>query len=857
MIKELSSSYSLPPWRFTVKIAALTFSIAAFCIAFIFAECVSAATPQTSRIAGRVVAITPDRRTPVAGVTVSLRSEILSRDGQRQIISDEEGNYSFDDLIAGDYTVTVEQQGFERYEQRVSVQIAAAVDLNILLRPVAVSESVTVTGETDDVRRTESSLPSQITTPTLRDAPLINERFQDALPLLPGVVRAPDGSLAIKGARASQSGLLVSSLNATDPVTGNSAISLPLEAVDTIEVYANPYSAEFGRFTGAVTSIETRSGSNEFRYLATNFLARPRLRGGSIYGIGAWTPRIAIGGPIIRDRLFFFQSLEYRFIRTEVESLPATERDIKTESFDSFTRIDYNLGARNRLTGSFSIFPQKLDFFTLNTFNPQETTTNLHQRGFFFALNEQAVFRSGALLQSGFSVKQFDVDVFGNSDEQYRIAPERNFGGFFNRQARESRRYEVLETLSLPSRELFGTHTLRIGANFSRTEFTGNDTSRPVRVVRADNTTSQLIEFIGSGALQQDNTEFSLFVQDKWNLNQRVTFDLGLRFDRDSIGRENNFAPRFGFAVVPFSDARTIVRGGIGLFYDKIPLGVGAFEQRQSSLVTSFADDGVTPVGGARLFQNRVAEDGFRNPVSVAGNIQVDRELTNRVLLRVGYAERRTRRDFIVNPVRTGDDDFLLLENGGRSRYREFEVTTRFRLQERRDLNLSYVRSRATGDTNDFDTYFGNARNPVIRPNEFTLLPFDAPHRLLFTGNIGLPFDVTLYPVIDWRSGFPYSVLDENQNFVSERNRGGRFPSFFSFDIQVSKGLRIPVPNFGVIPARFRNRSFGGRVGIKIFNVTNHFNPRDVQTNIDSTQFGSFYNGVGRSFRMKFEFVRF
>jgi hypothetical protein len=819
----------------------------------LFGFTIAASSAQQSRITGRVIAVTPDRRAPVSGVLVSLRSEILPE--PRRTVSDEEGNYEFANLIASDYTITVEARGFERYETRVSVQIASAVEQNIELRPLAVTESVTVTANEDELRRTESSLPGQITTPVLRDAPLINERFQDALPLLPGVVRTPDGQLAIKGARATQTGVLVSNLNVTDPVTGGSAINIPLEAVEEIQVYSNPYSAEFGRFTGAVTNIETRSGSNRFRYLATNFLARPRLRNGTIYGIGAWTPRIAVGGPIIRDRLFFFQTLEYRFIRNEVESLPPGERDRRTESFDSFTRIDYNINPRNRLAVSFSVFPQKLDFFTLNTFNPIETTANLHQRGFFFAANEQAVFGAGTLLQSGFSVKQFDVDIFGNGGDPYRIAPERNFGRFFNTQHRESRRYELAETLTLTEREFYGRHALRFGLNLSRTNFAGSDRSDPVRVVRADGTTSQLIEFVGSGDLEQTNTEFSLFVQDRWSVNRRLTLDLGLRFDRDTIGDENLFAPRIGFVFVPFDGARTIVRGGIGLFFDKIPLGVGAFEQRQNTLVTTFAGDGVTPTG-ARLFRN-VAEDDFRNPRSVAGNIQLDRELTNRILLRLGYSERRTSRDFTVNPISNGIENFLLLENQGRSRYREFEVTTQFRFQERRNLNLSYIHSRATGDTNDFDTYFGNARNPIIRPNEFTLLPYDAPHRLLFTGNIGLPYDITLFPVVDWRSGFPFSAVDENQNFVGPRNRAGRFPTFFSLDLQVSKGVRIPVPNFGFIPERFRGRTFGGRIGVKIFNLTDHFNPRDVQTNIDSSSFGEFYNGVGRTFRMKFEFVRF
>ncbi|MBA2339654.1 MAG: TonB-dependent receptor, partial [Pyrinomonadaceae bacterium] len=437
-------------------------------------------------------------------------------------------------------------------------------------------------------------------------------------------------------------------------------------------------------------------------------------------------------------------------------------------------------------------------------------------------------------------------------------APERNFGGFFNRQHRESRRYELLEIYNLPAQQFRGQHTLRLGVNFSRTAFQGTDTSDPVRILRRDATTSQLIAFSADGRLDRNSNELALFAQDKWNVNNRLTLDLGVRFDRDSIGSNNNIAPRAGFVVLPFANARTIVRGGIGLFYDKIPLGVGAFEQRQNLVVTDFQPDGATPLGAPRLFRNAVENGRFRNPRSIAGNIQIDRELTKRILLRLGYSERRTIRDFIVEQILTANNEnLLLLSNKGRSRYREFEITTQFQLQERRNLNLSYVRSRASGDLNDFDSYFGNARNPVIRPNEFSLLPFDAPHRLLFTGDIGLPYDLTLYPVVDWRSGFPYSIIDENRNFVGGRNRGGRFPQFFSLDLQVSKGLQIPVPSFKVVPAAYRGKKVGVRIGFKIFNLTNNFNPRDVQNNLASPNFGTFYNSPGRTFRAKFEFVNF
>lgn len=807
-------------------------------------------SPQGGSIKGKVVADIPDQRRALPGVVVMLSGDRLG-DKKPQSITDSDGQFDFTGLVAGDYTVTVEFTGFKKYEQKLSVQIEATVEHNVLLQPVPLSESVTVTADPRDPVKTESSTPSVLTTQALRDAPLIDQKFQDALPLLPGVVRGPDGNLNIKGTRPTQSGILVSSLNVTDPVTGAPAIELPLEAVDTVQVYSNPYSSEFGKFTGAVTTIETRSGSNDWRYLVTGTLPRPRWRDGKIFGIGAATPRVAVGGPIKKDKLFFFQSVEYRFVRNEVPSLKAlneSQRDIKRESFDSFSRIDYVVNPNNRLTGSFSLFPQKFDFFNLNTFNPSDTTANFHQRGWFLALNEQATFGSGALLQSSFSAKQFDGDIFGNSAGPYLIAPERNFGGWFDRQHREGRRYELLEIYNFRPQSWRGAHAFKAGINFSHTSFTGTDRSNPVTILRANGTRYQLIDFTGAGVLEQRQNEFSAFLQDKWIVNKRVVLDLGLRYDRDRLGEENNLAPRLGLVIAPTNSGRTIVRGGIGVFYDKIPLNVGAFEQYQNLVVTTFANNGTTVVEGPRVFHN-TAPDDLKNPYSLAWNLQVDHELNNHLLLRLGYEERNTRREFVLEPITnpTPNDGLLFLENSGRSRYRELQAVARFRFQESRNIYLSYVRSQSLGNLNDFNTYFGNQKHPVIRPDEYGKQPYDVPNRLLFWGDFGLPFDIVATPVLDWRSGFPFSLLNEQQDFVGPRNEGGRYPQLMTLDLLVTKGLSIP----------FRGKKYKGRAGFTIFNITNHWNPRDVQNNLDAAQFGTFYNSADRSVRLKFEFVKY
>ncbi|HEV2837320.1 MAG TPA: hypothetical protein VGW58_18515, partial [Pyrinomonadaceae bacterium] len=532
-----------------------------------------------------------------------------------------------------------------------------------------------------------------------------------------------------------------------------------------------------------------------------------------------------------------------------LETLDERQRDIQRESFDSFSRLDYVVNSNNRLTGSFSIFPQKFDYFNLNTFNPSDTTANFHQRGWFLALNEQATFRSGALLHSSFGAKQFDGDIFGNSGAPYEITPNRNFGGWFNRQHRESRRYELLEVYHFRPQAWHGSHAFKTGLNVSHTSFNGSDRSVPVTILRADGTRYQLIEFTGAGDLERSQNEFSAFLQDKWIPSKHFVLDLGLRYDRDQIGKQNNFAPRLGLVIAPTDSDRTIIRGGVGLFYDKIPLNVGSFEQYQDLVITTFANNGVTVVNGPRIFQNTSPEE-LENPYSLAWNLQVDHQLSQRLLLRLGYEERSTRRDFVLEPLAvqsTNNEGLLFLQNSGRSRYRELQAVARFRFQEARNIYLSYVRSQSRGNLNDFNTYFGNQKHAVIRPDEYGKQPYDVPNRLLFWGEFALPWDVVATPVVDWRSGFPFSLVNEQQDFVGARNEGGRFPQLFTFDLLVTKGLTIP----------FRGKKYKGRAGMTIFNITNHWNPRDVQNNLDSAQFGTFFNSADRGVRLKFEFVKY
>jgi hypothetical protein len=488
------------------------------------------------------------------------------------------------------------------------------------------------------------------------------------------------------------------------------------------------------------------------------------------------------------------------------------------------------------------LFPEKLRFVGLNTFNPEPVTPNYKQRGFFLGLNERWTVSDKALLESYLSVKKFDGDVFPSSGEQVmNFAPNVNSGNYFNRQDRRSTRVEALEIYNFTPPDFAGTHFMKVGVGLTHTTFDGRNRSNTVRILRRDGTISQQIDFAGDGIQSRNTTEFASFFEDKWTINDRLTLEYGVRLDRDTIAHENNFAPRLGFAFSPIRDGRTVVRGGVGLFYDQISLNVATFPQLQDRVNTSFALDGHQ----VSQRQHLALEDGrFLTPRSVNWNIEFDREWLKNLLVRVGFQQRQATREYVLNPTQSATlGDSLLLSNSGKSRYRELQITTRYTFHGTDELNASYVRSRAFGDLNDFNSYYANFENPIIRPNERSLLPYDATNRFVFWGNFSVKYGITVAPVLDLRNGFPLSVIDEDRNFVGQRNRAGRFPNFASLDLQVLKRISAP----GQFSEKYRFR-----VGVKVFNLTNHFNPRDFQGNLASDEFGGFYNGVGRKFGMKF-----
>jgi hypothetical protein len=206
-------------------------------------------------------------------------------------------------------------------------------------------------------------------------------------------------------------------------------------------------------------------------------------------------------------------------------------------------------------------------------------------------------------------------------------------------------------------------------------------------------------------------------------------------------------------------DAKTVLKGGIGLFYDRVPLSIASFAFLPDRTVSTLSSAGST--WASQTYVDSIAR-GLRNPRGVGWNIEMDRQISSALVVKAGFQERNTARDFALDPQAAVGR--LSLSNSGRSFYREFQLTGRYKVR-RGTINASYVRSKAFGNLNDFNQFFGNSAVPVINPDESGRLPFDAPNRFLAWGQWDAPFKLTVLPVLDVHTGFPYSQTDQLVGF--------------------------------------------------------------------------------------------
>jgi hypothetical protein len=773
---------------------------------------------------------------PCCSVSVSVRTQLNApiasatvRIGNTVVQTAEDGSAIFTLPAAGRYTVEGSAPGFQALRKQFEAVPGTNLQIELLLPP-AVVESVTVEGKIPSDGSSGTIAP--ITAEQVKRLPTDPPTLRDALPLVPGVLRTPEGRLTISGTPEYRSTLLVNSLDVTDPGTGNFGATVPMDAVGSLNVFKSPYLAEYGRFTAAVVVVDTKKGGDEWHAEVNDPTPELRIRSRRIRGVRGFTPRVRFSGPLIKQRLYLSQSGEYRLNKTPVFTLPFPHNESWRERWNSLTQLDYIPSPSHSLTLTVHMVPQKVKYANLSFYTPRPASANLRGREFHAGVTDRLAL-GGGVLESAISANEVTGRTWAQGDEDMILTPATNLGNYFAAQDRRARRYQWLEAYTVPK----GLHTWRFGTGLIHSTLDGWFRARPVSIAGFDASPLRRIDYRNRPGYALRDWENGTYVQDHWQIRPALALHAGVRADWQRLTATARIAPRLGLSWALFGDSSTIFRSGFGWFYDRAPLSVAAFRSYPEQVIDGvvFTNHlGLRDGGGLLVFG--ASREGNFAPRSRTWSAQLEHRFPRIARLRAGYLDSRSEGLVVLRP----EPGQLIMAADGRSRYRQFEVVSEVSYRPGQQIFLSYVRSFSRGNLNEFTEWVGDFASPLVRPAVYATAPANMPHRFLLWGIIPFNPVTRLAPVIEYRTGLPYSPLDVSQQYAGEPN-SRRFPNFFSLDFRVARDIHI--------------KKHAVQLSFSMFNVTNHWNPDSVRWNAADPQFGEFLGQHRRRFRLDFDYL--
>src|SRR6266478_509873 len=292
---------------------------------------------------------------PLEGISVELRGN--SEDSRPlATLTDSAGHYEFTELRGATYTIRVSQKGFKPFSETILLNANETSVVDVALTLDTIVEKVEVKEQAANVTTENSSPASIVNNEQLETLPLAQQKFREALPLVPGVIRTLDGNLSDRATTENQGMLEVDSAKTVDPVTGSFSIPVPIDAIQTVNVDKTPFSAENGGFSGGLTTIETTPPPTDWFYKVKDFNVSLRGKNGHFVGVSQATPRVSFGGPISSSKVNFSEVFEYDVRRDPVRGLAWPNNEIKTQGFNSFTRVQAILSPQHVLSVDINIF---------------------------------------------------------------------------------------------------------------------------------------------------------------------------------------------------------------------------------------------------------------------------------------------------------------------------------------------------------------------------------------------------------------------------------------------------------------------------------------------------------------------
>lgn len=849
------------------------------------------------------------------GVVISAR-EVEGR-LTRSTTTDERGDYVLLNLPAGTYNLEASLQGFaSQLRNAQTFYVGSTITIDFSMQLATLQETVEVAAAAPVLETSKNTIARTIEQRELDALPTVNRNFNTLAALAPGVTNTGIyGGVDIAGSRDFQNGYQVDGVSAERQAVGDQRIVFAQDWIQEFQVITHLGNAEFGQASGGVLNAITKSGGNRYTGRIYAF-----FRDDALDAMPAFTTRKppldqyryggTIGGPLQPGKLFLFAGVE----RFDDESsnvvnstLPAANGVVPRTDRQTLllAKLDYRPDAANTIG-----FRYNGRHRTGTGFSVGGTSTEEH--GISTKTRAADIVGSWQLAASGNVLNELRVarNTFRPTD-RCNYAQDHALGTLFERnypgallgcptgygESRENQA-QLADNLSVVA----GDHDLKFGVQAQRTRTFGDfrnfrdgrySFQTDVFPFSLDNPNSYPSAFrIFEGPTTWNLAAWSIgvFAQDSWRVGRDLTVNAGVRYDVDGsytalnayvrpdrgllhpIRRDvGNIAPRVGAAWTPFDNGRrTLLRGGIGVYYDQNHNNVTNILLLNNILTDRIIElDANSPflnpfwpdVARARRFladaltreripdvstlgvvvagSNDIIED-VQVPGTVQANGGVAHDFGKGLSISADVAYTRGFDQYIIREINIAPETFqrinpnytsiVSFQSDGEFSYRALMLGAAFSPGPSLQAKASYTLAKSTANTRSILSGF-TATNPYDPSEDFGPTDYDVRHTVSANGAVMLPFGFQVSGLLSYRSALPYSASSATQLDADpwpdrpEPKNARRGDSFVSLDVRLSK----------VVPwgARRSVTAF-----IEAFNVTNALNLRGEITTITSTRFG-------------------
>lgn len=541
--------------------------------------------------------------------------------------SDNEGRFRLPYLRPGGYEIMVRQAGFSDAIRSLTVSAGSAFEVPIALTVSASKEAITVQSDAAMIDAARTQIAGTVSQTEVSNLPLSGRSFLDLAVLIPGVSptntasnqlfpetsAVPGQGISFGSQRNFSNSFLVDGLSANDDAAGLSGPFFGLDTIGEMQVVTSGGQAELGRALGGYVNVMTKSGTNTLhgdlygyfrnqRFNAANPLSNTKLPiTQAQYGA-------SLGGPIVRDRTFYFANFEQRQLNQSglTTITPANVSAINARltavgykgplvatgvypnpvhSTTALGKLDHRFAHAGQFTLRYSVYDvNSQNSRGAGALSAPSASAGLDNRDQTIAASYILPVSSRTVneLRGQFTYSNLAALPSDTAGPAVSIAGVASFGTLSGSPTgRLNKLYEVVDNLT----HQVGAHSFRAGFSFL---YNDSLITYP-RSYRGSYAFSSLANFLtgtynNSGFTQtfnatqvaQTNPNVGFYAQDEWKLSSRLTLNVGARYDLQYLKTistdTNNISPRAGLAWTPFASRRTVLRGSFGLFYDRVPL---------------------------------------------------------------------------------------------------------------------------------------------------------------------------------------------------------------------------------------------------------------------------------------------